>query len=125
MSSEDALEEWKNFKVFVSNNSDLEAGSIKDLAAFFLSTPERIQLFPTLSKLIVRGLLLPTATADCERAFSAMNRIKTSPRNRLKTKTLEQLMFISIEGPPPDKFDFARAADDWGKCGNRRINWQT
>ena len=121
LSSEDALEEWENFKVFASNNSDLEVGSIKDLAAFFLSTPERMQLFPTLSELIVRGLLFTIASADCERAFSAMNRIKTSPCNRLKAKTLEQLMYISIEGPPPDKFDIARAADDWGKRGNRRI----
>ena len=29
-------------------------------------------------------LLLPFCTADCERAFSAMNRIKMFERNRLK-----------------------------------------
>ena len=78
-----------------------------------------------MSKLLVRGLLLPIATADCERGFSAMNHIKTSPRNRLKTETLEQLMFISIEGPPPNEFDFDRATDHWGRRGNRRINWQS
>ena len=43
--------------------------------------------------------MLPIATADCDRGFSAMNRIKTVTRNRLKTNTLEQLMFISIKGP--------------------------
>ena len=68
--------------------------------------------------------MLPIATADCERGFSAMNRIKTVPRNRLKTNTLEQLMFISIEGPSPDKFDFGRAADKWGELHHRRIHWQ-
>ena len=40
-----------------------------------------------------------------------MNRIKTVPRNRPKTYTLEQLMFISIEGPSPDRFDFGSAAN--------------
>ena len=53
-----------------------------------------------------------------------MNRIKTVPQNRLKTNTLEQLMFISIEGPPAHKFDFARAADKWGGLHNRRIHWR-
>ena len=80
-------------------------------------------LFPALSKLLVRGLVLPIATADCERGFSAMNRIKTVPRNRLKTNTLEQLMFISIEGPSADRFDFGRAADKWGGLHHRRIHW--
>lgn len=60
--------------------------------------------------------MLLIATADCERGFSAMNRIKIVLRNRLKTNTLEQLMFISIEGLSPDKFDFGRAADKWVDC---------
>ena len=55
--------------------------------------------------------MLPIATADSERGFSAMNGIKIIPRNRLKTNTLEQLMFISIEGPSADRYDFGRAAD--------------
>ena len=53
-----------------------------------------------------------------------MNRIKTVPRNRLKTNTLEQLMFISIEGPSADRFDFGRAVDKWAGLHHRRIHWQ-
>ena len=55
-----------------------------------------------------------------------MNRIKTVPRNRLKTSTLEQVMYIiSIEGPTTDKFDFVKAADKWGGLQHqRRIHWQ-
>ena len=121
--SEEVKQEWKHFKVFLAG-SRLEVGTIKELAEFLLSTPARCQLFPNLSKLLVRGLLLPIATADCERGFSAMNRIKTSPRNRLKAETLEQLMFI-IEGPPLKNFEFDRAADHWGRRGNRRIHWQS
>jgi hypothetical protein len=39
-------------------------------------------LYPTLSKLAAISLTLPISTADCERGFSTMNRIKTDPRNR-------------------------------------------
>ena len=53
-----------------------------------------------------------------------MNRIKTAQRNRLKTNTLEQLMFISIEGTSADRFDFGKAADKWGGLHHRRIHWQ-
>ena len=124
INSEAAREEWKEFKAFLFQ-PNLDIASIKDLAEFLLSSAERSELFPLLSCLLVRGLLLSIATADCERAFSAMNRIKTSPRNRLKTITLEQLMFISIEGPSLEDFDFVQAANHWGRRGNRRIHWQT
>ena len=33
-------------------------------------------------------------------------------------------MFISIEGPTLEQFDFV-AADKWGKLKNRRIHWPT
>ena len=115
-----AQEEWKELKSFITN-AGLEKETVKGLCTFLLSTPERQQLFPVLSKLLVRGLLLPIATADCERSFSAMNRIKTTPRNRLKTSTLEQLMIISIEGPPEEEFDFSAAAEKWASYRNRRL----
>ena len=124
LDSTDVCGEWKEFKIFMSTSTEVKNGSIKDLAKFLLSTPERRLLFPALSKLLIRGLVLPIATADCERGFSAMNRIKTVPRNRLKTSTLEQLMYISIEGPTADKFDFDKAADKWGGLHQRRIHWQ-
>ena len=118
-------EEWKEFKSFICNSNDLKNSSVKELAKFLLCSSERQQIFPSLSKLLVRALILPIATANCERAFSAMNRIKSGPRNRLKTSTPEQLLFISIEGPSHENFDFSRAADKWRNLHNRRIHWQT
>ena len=53
-----------------------------------------------------------------------MNRIKTVPQNRFKTSTLEQLMYISIEGPTADNIDFDKAADKWGGLHQRGIHWQ-
>ena len=110
LNRDNALSEWKEFKVFFSQPSN-RMQSIKEVSEFCLCSSERRQLFPIMAELIARGLILPIATADCERGFSALNRIKTCPRNRLKTRTLEELMFISIEGPTLEQFDFAAAAD--------------
>ena len=35
-------------------------------------------MFPNLAKIAAIGLLLPMSTADCERGFSALQRIKTN-----------------------------------------------
>ena len=121
LNCDDTLSEWKEFRDFLSQQRT-SLKTIKDLSEFFLVSTDRKQLFPIMAELIARGLTIPVATADCERGFSAMNRIKTSPRNRLKTKTLEQLMFISIEGPALELFCCSR---EMGKKKNRRIHWQS
>ena len=123
LNCDNALLEWKEFSVFFSASNRMQ--SIKEVSEFCLCSSERRQLFPIMAELIARGLILPIATADCECGFSALNRIKTCPHNRLKTRTLEELMFISIEGPTLEQFDFAAAADKWGKLKNRRIHWPT
>ena len=79
-------------------------------------------MFPQLTKLSTIAALIPVSTAECERAFSSMNRIKTELRNCLKTSTLDCLMRISIEGPPLSVFNFERAADIWGGMRNRRLS---
>lgn len=63
-------------------------------------------LYPNLCKLAQICLVLPLSTADCERAFSTMKRVKTPLRNRLNTKTLDSLMRIRIEGADQECFDF-------------------
>ena len=42
------------------------------------------------------------STAQCERAFSVQNCIKTKFRNRLQTRSLESIMRIALEGPADD-----------------------
>ena len=59
------------------------------------------------------GLLIPVSTADCERGFSSLKRIKTPLRNRLSSVIANHLMFISIEGTTLEEFDFDAACDLW------------
>jgi hypothetical protein len=60
------------------------------------------------------GALILVSTAECERAFSSMNRIKTQLRKCLKI-TLELLLRISLGSPQLADFNFKRAADIWGR----------
>ena len=79
------------------------------------------KIFPNLHKLAVIALVIPMSSADCERVFSALKRIKTRLRNRLSNRILNNLLKISIEGPEIKDFDFEKAADVWGAQRNRRI----
>ena len=84
--------------------------------------PSFSSLYPTLSQLASITLTLPLSTADCERGFSTMNRIKTDLRNRLKTTILDMLIGSSTEGPSLDSFDFDAALSMWAQKTNRRIS---
>ncbi|KAG1653606.1 Transmembrane protein C17orf113 [Nymphon striatum] len=53
--------------------------------------------------------IIPVSSAPCERGFSVQNSIKTAVRNRLNPKNLNRLMFIKLQGPAPNDFDFGRA----------------
>ena len=55
--------------------------------------------YPLISSILAWIAVLPASSAQVERLFSAMKRIKSSQRNRLKSTTLDHLMRISIEGP--------------------------
>ncbi|WAR09053.1 hypothetical protein MAR_019011 [Mya arenaria] len=52
---------------------------------------------PNLRMLAAVGLLLPTSTADCERGFSTLKRVKTAQRNRLHNETLNAVIRVSME----------------------------
>jgi hypothetical protein len=49
-------------------------------------------------------LVIIISTAHCERIFSRLKLTKTALRNKLKQDSLEQLLHVSLNGPPLDKF---------------------
>ena len=98
--------------------------STHQLMKHVVKKPELGSMFPNLFKLATIGLLLPICTVDCERGFSALNRVKTDLRNRLSNKIFNHLLMISIEGPPPSDFPYDAACDMWAAMRNRRTNVQ-
>lgn len=79
-------------------------------------------VLPNLITLANLALIMAYQTADCERAFSAQNAIKTPRRSRLHTKHLNDLMTIRIEGEKDlSAFDLAPAVTLWKNKKERRV----
>ena len=57
-------------------------------------------------------LILPFATADCERSFSAMNRIKSPERNKLRDILMDLLLLYDITPEEKAKLDINKLAYD-------------
>ncbi|XP_062239338.1 zinc finger protein 862-like [Platichthys flesus] len=105
------LHEWQSFKVLVTTGILKDKSQLEIMKAMTSQYDELHQLYPNLSLLSAIALTIPVASVNCERDFSAMNRIKTDLRNRLQGKSLTACMKISINGPPVSKFNFSRALE--------------
>ena len=96
--------------------------STREIMLLLISNSALRAMFPNLAKVATIGLLLPMSTADCERGFSSLQRVKTDLRNRLSNRILNYLLVISIEGPDPTDFPYQEACDIWSGWRNRRIS---
>ena len=79
--------------------------SLQELAQQVLSNNFMNELFPLISNLLVHALVLPVSSVECERCFSAINRVKT----------------IRIEGPEDNNFDFKEAVMRWSCAKKPRL----
>ncbi|CAG2186740.1 unnamed protein product [Mytilus edulis] len=112
-------QEWRLLKNTINTDD-----SLKSLSASLIMQQLAGKLaagFPLLSSLSAVGLLLPTSTADCERGFSTLKRIKTELRNRLSNKITNCLVTISLEGEESTEIDISEAVQHWKTQKNRRI----
>jgi hypothetical protein len=55
--------------------------------------------YPWFLRLVLIILLVPIGSAECERMFSLMNRLKTDLRNRMKNGRLDDLMTVNRLAP--------------------------
>ena len=79
--SDQCASELESFKRLMKNNY---ASNCMRQVFNLLCTDQSIRdMFPQISTLGSIGALTPVSTAECERAFSSMNRIKTEIRNWL------------------------------------------
>jgi len=65
-------------------------------------------------------LIIPVSTAHAERSFSCMARIKDDERERLGQTMLDDLMMISMNGPPLLEFNYQAAVFQWYTAAPRR-----
>ena len=95
------LTEWELFKEdVVSDRIGIEKVKSEKFAEFwsFVSQHYR-ERYPWLVMLVLIVRLLPIGSADCERMFSLMNRLKTRLRKRLTIDKLDALMRVIRLGP--------------------------
>ena len=101
ISKEALRSEWVSLKHMIS--STYRNTTMRSMLKLLVSNSTLQTMYPQFTKLACIALVIPVSTAECERSFSAMKRIKTDSRNRLLTENLNHLMRISIEGPSIDQ----------------------
>ena len=116
--AEQVRQEWSLCKEIVMQEM-YPRTSIKDLWKMIFTYHQ--DTFPNMLVLARLALIMPYQTADCERGFSCQNGIKTSRRNRLQEKHLNDLMTIKIEGPRLEDMVFQRAIISWKHKKERNI----
>ena len=104
--------EWPALKAHVvklrtSSMLDVYRGLVKDPPSHLKNILVLVELMLTVSP----------STAQCERGFSSMNKIKTSQRNSLTQTTLQDLMTICIDGPSLEEFDSTDSINYWLTAG--------
>ena len=82
-----------------------------DFAKFVLTKLSQND-FKLLQFLVGIILILPFATADCERSFSAMNRIKSSERSKLRSILMDLLLLYDINPQEKATLDIEKLAYD-------------
>jgi hypothetical protein len=90
----------------------------------WLTNSTLMRLCPDVSGLASWYTILTNTSVDCERGVSALKQVHTNLRNSLKQSTLEMLLYIKINGPPIDEFDFHAAAKlfvHWQASSPRRV----
>lgn len=107
ISKQEVYEDWSDFKMFwQSNLRHLSGNSLwKCVLKNYRSN------FPHLCHIINILRVFPVSNAKVERAFSTMKRVKTDSRNRLSTKTLDNLLRISINSTSLSDFLPENAAE--------------
>ena len=75
--SDATIYEYQCFSKSVLSTAHLKDTSTHELMSKLTSNAQLLDMFPNLSKLAAIGLVIPMSTADCERGFSVLGRIKT------------------------------------------------
>lgn len=116
---ESVMSEWTRLKKVINRNyRGLKWG---DLWSQILKVWS--EQFPNILHIIEIIEVMPMSTSKVERAFSLLNRVKTDWRINLSAATVEDLMYISLEGPPEEDAAAAACAESavkkWFRSGKK------
>ena len=130
---EKAIEQWTDFKEIVAPYMKPGDGFKHNSAGVFHKLSQQLfwekaakrwwpsGAYTLVFKLVALTVLFPWDNPCCERGFSCMNRIKCRMRASLGPVLLDQLMRISMCGPPLDSWDPRPAIAKWMAKKDRRV----
>ena len=95
---------------------------MEDVSDAFLQLIPLRAVFPTLLKAIQISLTMSVSTAECERSFSALKRIKTHLRSTMAEQRLTDLSVLDIEKELANELSLDAVVTEFAaKDTNRRI----
>ncbi|KAJ8365052.1 hypothetical protein SKAU_G00138830 [Synaphobranchus kaupii] len=112
-----AEEEFQALKTLVFRS--FKDKSYKGLRDILLMKEPYCSDFKNILHLVRIMLVLPVSSAQCERGFSIQKHIKSDIRSALNPNTVEDLIRISVEGPPLETFDASVSVKRWMEEGQR------
>lgn len=110
---ESASDQWLNLKLQVNR---LKKRSILETYETVMGSDPSCEEFKSIQNIIpiVNVMLtISPSTAECERGFSTMNRIKTQSRTSMSQSTLQNLIRISVDGPSMQDFSATKSIIHW------------
>lgn len=111
--------EYAEFKYIMRQK--LKQGSISTFSDMVAATLKCEEL-KHVSQLVDICATFQASSADCERGFSLMNRIKTASRNRLEMDHLDQLMRIKSKLQADEAINLDNVYNHWRREKDRREN---
>ena len=93
--------------------------NISELCQWMVRT--RKEYYPLIYRVVKLVLTLPISTATTERAFSAMNVIKTNLRNKMEDEFLSDTMMLFIERDIAATISMDSIIDDFEDLKRRRV----
>ena len=122
MQEVNALLQWTELKISVSKYMSASTQILPTSAIWqhFIVQDSVDKYFPDLLALVKICLLIPTNTADCERGFSLMGRIKTDWRCRLHASTTTSLMAINLHNEDVTDYNPDNAIALWWSSGKQK-----
>jgi hypothetical protein len=94
--------------------------SISELCQWLVRTRKSIA-YQLVFRVVILVLTLPVSTATTERAFSAMNIVKTRLRNKMEDDFLTDSMLLYIEREITQSFSTDSIIDDFSNVKTRRL----
>lgn len=107
---------------FILKNAEWPEKDNDKLIFVFSQLYEHRDQVPNLVNLYQITMTLPITTAECERTFSALKRIKTYLRNSSSDSRTSYLSIISVESDIATSIDLSACIDDFNCLHDRRLN---